>query len=128
MGKLRTPALIVAALTLLACETPTQPSSQLLTLSSDGTALTLTNRNSWPVFYMVVDPNMLALLDFALCEDPATCPRVAAKSSVRVPYTDIIGYHPGQAAVHFTQWRLRQNSSGDYDATDIQGADANIQP
>ena len=125
--------LILASLTMLACQTPTDPASQLLALSSDGSALTLTNANAWPVFYMVEDPNLLAALDgvisdFALCTDPAACPRVAAKSSVRVPYSEIAGYHPGLAAVHFTQWRLRRSSSGDYEAADIQWADANIQP
>ena len=127
MRKLRTVALTIASLTLLGCETPTAPASQLLSVSSDGSAITLTNSNSWPVFYMMVDPNMLALLDFALCTDPA-CPQVAAKSIVHVPYGDIIGYHPGQTAVRLMQWRLRRNSSGTYEATDIKGTDATIQP
>ncbi len=133
MRKLWALALTIASLTLLACETPTDPASQLLALSSDGSALTLTNPNSWPVFYMAVDPNILAvasgtIADFALCTDPASCPRVAAKSSVRVPYAEIAGYHAGQASVQITQWRLRRSSSGDYEATDVQSADVNIQP
>jgi hypothetical protein len=133
MRKLRALALTIASVTLLACETPTDPASQLLALSSDGSALTLTNPNSWPVFYMAVDPSLLAvasgtIADFALCSDPPSCPRVAAKSSVRVPYEEIAGYHAGQASVHITQWRLRRSSSGAYEPNDVQAVDANIQP
>lgn len=132
MRTLRAIALTLASLTLLACETPTAPASQPLVLSSDGTALTLTNSNSWPVFYMAIDPNILALAsgtiaDFALCTDPVTCPRVAGKSSVRVPYAEIAGYHAGLASVHVTQWRLRRGSTGDYEPVDVQAVDANIQ-
>ncbi|HEY2374983.1 MAG TPA: hypothetical protein VGH98_03315 [Gemmatimonadaceae bacterium] len=125
-------ALALAALTLLACETSTSPVSQRLVVTSDGTALTLTNTNSWPVFYMAVDPNFLAttasgtVADFALCDDPSSCPRVAAKSSVRVPYSEIAGYHVGQTAVRVTQWRLQRSSSGNYEATDIQSADLDL--
>jgi len=132
MRTLRALALTLASLTLFGCETPTSPTSQRLLVSSDGRALTLTNPNSWPVFYMAIDPNTLAvasgsLADFALCTNPSACPRVAAKASVRVPYVEIGGYHVGQAAVRVTQWRLRRSSSGDYEATDIQSLDAAIQ-
>ena len=130
---LRVLALTCASLTLLACETPTSPASQLLKLSSDGSAFTLTNPNSWPVFYRAFNPNILAgvdgaIGDYALCTNPPTCPRVAAKSRVRVPYTDIDGYYAGQVAIQLTQWRIRRTSSGDYEATDVQSFDANLQP
>lgn len=132
MRMLRLLALTSASLALLACETPTAPASQRLGLSSDGAALTLTNPNSWPVFYLTMDPNILAgvdgiITDYALCTDPPTCARVAAKSTVRVPYTHIDGYHAGQVAVHLTQWRIRRRSSGEYEATDIQSFDATLQ-
>lgn len=132
MRTLRAFALTIAALTLLACETPTDPASQLLALSSNGSVLTLTNPNSWPVFYSVVDPNWLALGDRELalsapCADPA-CPHVLARSSVRVPYSAIGGYHAGLASVQITQWRLSRSSSGDYRAIDVRSDEANIQP
>ena len=125
---LRALALTCASLTLLACETPTSPASQRLTLSSDGSALTLRNPNSWPVFYLLLDPDILAGVDYVLCTDPATCRRVAAKSSARVPYTEIVGYHAGQVAILLTQWRIRRSSSGDYEATDVQSFEASLQP
>ena len=132
MRTLRAIALTLAALTLLACETPTAPASQPLVVSSDGSALTLTNSNSWPVFYMALDPNILAvasgtIADFALCANPASCPSVPGKSNVRVPYTDIAGYYPGLSSVQVTQWRLRRSSTGDYAVIDVQSVDANIQ-
>ena len=124
---LRVFVLTCASLTLLACETPTSPPSQLLTASSDGSALTLTNPNSWPVFYMAMDPYVLAG-DYTLCTDPPACPRVAAKSIARVPYTELVGYRTGQTAIHLIQWRIRRSSSGGYEATDVHSFDANLQP
>ena len=125
-------AVALATLTLLGCETPTSPASQLLTVTADGSALTLKNPNSWPVFYMVVDPGFLAsangiIADYALCTDPASnCPRVAARGTVRVPYADIFGYYAGLSNIRVTQWRVHRRPSGEYEATDIQYVDASL--
>lgn len=129
MSMLRIFVLTCASLTLLACETPTSPPSQLLTVSSDGIAITLTNSNSWPVFYMTMNPFWTARAgDFTLCTDPPVCARVPAKSTVRVPYTEIAGYHAGELGFQLTQWRIRLSSSGHYEATDVQSFEASLQP
>lgn len=126
MRTIRLFAVALATLTLVACETPTAP-AQRLTVSTDGSALTLRNPNVWPVFYMAIDPNMLALADFALCTDPASsCPRVAALGTARFPYSEISGYHSGQTQARVIQWRLQRRTSGDYDATDIQSIDVSL--
>lgn len=126
MRTIRLFAVALATLTLVACETPTAP-PQRLTVSSDGGALTLRNPNAWPVFYMAIDANTLALADFALCTDPASsCPRVAAFGTARLPYSDILGYHGGQTQARVIHWRLQRRTSGDYDATDIQSIDVSL--
>jgi hypothetical protein len=110
-------ALAFAALALSACETPTNVSSLPLAVTVDATALTLSNPNGWPVFYLAMNPNSLA--DYALCTDPASCPSVAARGSARVPLTEIAGYEAGISSVQVTQWRLQRSVAGDYEATDI---------
>jgi hypothetical protein len=128
MRNLRSFAVALATLTLLACEAPTSTASQLLAVSADGTALALRNPNAWPVFYLAVDPNFLALADFALCTNPdSDCPRVPAFGTVRVPYTDIAGNHTGQTTVRVMQWRLQRTASGEYEATDLLWTDVALQ-
>jgi hypothetical protein len=123
--------LALATLTLLACETPTSPPSQLLHVEADGSALTLKNPNDWPLFYIAANEGFLAasakgvIADFALCTDPSSnCPRVAARATIRVPYAEIVGYYAGLPSVHITQWRVQRRSSGEYAAMDIRSLDA----
>src|SRR2546430_3230224 len=106
-------AMALATVTLSSCRSTTSPSGQLLNISTDGSAITLENRNAWPVFYFAVDPGFLALIDFALCNDPASnCPRVPALGSSRVAYGDIAGYHTGEADVVIYQWRVERDAGG----------------
>ena len=116
-------AMALATVTLSSCRSttaPTSPTGQLLNISTDGRAITLENRNAWPVFYFAVDPGFLALIDFALCNDPASsCPRVPALGSSRVAYGDIAGYHTGEADVVIYQWRLERKADGTYTATQL---------
>src|SRR3989440_12091058 len=106
-------AMALATVTLSSCRSTTSPSGQLLNISTDGSAITLENRNAWPVFYFAVDPGFLALIDFALCNDPASnCPRVPALGSSRVAYGDIAGDHTGEADVVTYQWRLGRKADG----------------
>src|SRR2546423_13599663 len=106
-------AMALATVTLSSCRSTTSPSGQLLNISTDGRAITLENRNAWPVFYFAVDPGFLALIDFALCNDPASsCLRVPALGSSRVAYGDIAGYHTGEADVVIYQWRFGGEAGG----------------
>ncbi|HZI43072.1 MAG TPA: hypothetical protein VFD67_15240 [Gemmatimonadaceae bacterium] len=120
-------AVILASLTLGACETSTSPASQPLSVSADGTALTLRNPNAWPVFYLAMDPRMLAVAELALCRDPSSsCPRVAAFGTVRLPYSEISGYQSDETQARVMHWRLHRQMSGDYEATDIQSVDVSL--
>ena len=113
-------AIALATVTLSSCKSTTSPTGQLLNISTGGSAITLENRNAWPVFYFAVDPGFLALIDFALCTDPASsCPRVPALGTSRVPYSDIAGYHAGQTDVVIWQWRLERDSKGAYTVTEL---------
>jgi hypothetical protein len=119
MRKLRLLALALAVGSV-ACHSTTSVTSELLTVAADGSALTLKNPNPWPVFYIAADPGFLALADYALCVNPeSNCPRVAARSTVRVPYSDIAGYNAASKDVVIMQWRLQRELSGSYTAIDF---------
>jgi len=118
MGRTRIFALAFAATAVSACETPTNSTSQPLAVSADATTLTLQNPNGWPVFYLATNPASLA--DYALCMDPTSCPKVAARASVRVPLTEVAGYQAGMTGVDVFQYRLQRSISGDYQATDTR--------
>jgi hypothetical protein len=115
---------VFAAVALSACATPTNTATQLLAVTADATTLTLQNLNGWPVFYLATNPASLA--DYALCTDPASCPKVDARASVRVPLTDVIGYQVGTASIEVFQYRLQRNVSGDYEATDLRSVSVTL--
>jgi hypothetical protein len=120
----RTFAVAFAAVALSACETATKTTSLPLAVTADATALTLQNPNAWPVFYLAINPASLA--DYALCMDPTSCPKVAARGSARVSLAEVAGYQVGMASVQVSQWRLERSLSGDYEATDMRSVTVSL--
>src|SRR5690242_2870746 len=108
------------AAALLACSSLTGTEPRQLRVVAAANTVTMENPNDWPVFYLVANPNFLALADFALCEDPsANCPRVPARGTVHVAYTDIAGYQAGETEAMLWQWRLERQLDGTYKAKDF---------
>ena len=103
-----------------ACSSATEPHSTQLRASSDGSAVTLENPNDWAIYYVIVNPNLLAVMDWAPCTDAATCPHVTAHGSFRVAYADIGGYQSGETTATIYQWRVRRRLTGEYETTDLQ--------
>lgn len=107
------------ALSLLACNSPTEP-RQLRVVGAANT-VTIENPNDWPVFYLLGNPGFLAVVDLALCQDPASsCPRVPPRGTVHVAYSDIMGYESGETEATLYQWRLVRQLDGSYRSTDFQ--------
>ena len=117
------------AVAVLGCSSSTSPTSQLLTLSSNGNELTLENQNAWPVYYVALNANRLALYDGALCDDPTSaCPRVPGHSHVSIPYATIWSYEAGQKiTVQVMQWGLARQPNGTYKPTDVQSQQTTLQ-
>jgi hypothetical protein len=111
----------LSAVAVFACSSPTGTEPRQLRVIATANTVTMENPNDWPVFYLVANPNFLALADFALCEDPASnCPRVPARGTAHVAYTDIAGYEAGETEAALWQWRLVRQLDGTYRATDFQ--------
>ena len=120
MKSLRT-LLCLLAVALLACNSPTGTDSRQLRVIAVANTVTIENPNDWPVFYLVGNPNFLALADLMLCEDPASdCPRVPPRGTVHVAYADIVGYEAGEREAMVMQWRLERQADGTYRAKDFQ--------
>lgn len=120
MTSLRVLPCLLAAFAL-ACSSPTGTEPRPLRVVAAANTVTIENPNAWPVFYLVANPQFLALVDFALCEDPSSsCPRVPPRGSVHVAYTDIAGYEPGETEATLMQWRLERQVDGTYRSRDFQ--------
>ena len=109
------------AAAVVACNSPTGTEPRQLRVTAASNTVTMENPNDWPVFYMIANPQFLALVDFALCEDPtADCPRVPARGTAHVAYNDIAGYTDGEAEATLWEWRLVRQLDGTYRANDLQ--------
>ena len=109
----------LVAVALLACTSPTEP-RQLRVLAAANT-VTMENPNAWPVFYLLANPEFLAVVNLAVCEDPSSqCPRVPPRGSVHVAYSDILGYAAGETSATLWQWRLVRQLDGTYRSSDFQ--------
>jgi hypothetical protein len=108
------------AVAALACNSPTGTEPRQLRVIAAVNTVTMENPNDWPVFYLVANPNFLALADFLLCEDPTSnCPRVPARGTAHVAYSDIAGYEVGETEATLWQWRLERQLDGTYKAKDF---------
>ena len=115
------PCLLAAV--VLACNSPTGTDSRQLRAIGAANTVTIENPNDWPVFYLVGNPNFLALADLVLCQDPASdCPRVQPRGTVHVTYADIVGYEAGETEATLMQWRLERQVDGTYRSRDFQSA------
>jgi len=115
--------LLASAVGSFACNSPTNPSYQPLSPSSNGTVVTLENPNAVPIYYMLANPRFLAVADLATCMNPS-CPNVPAHGAVHVPYTQIAGYDQSESTATLLQWRLtvshnRTNQQSDFGAVDV---------
>ena len=85
-------ALAAAALSA-GCGVLTGESDDALTVVATGASFRLRNESMGRVHYMVVERDIAALINWAPCTGD-TCPAVRARSTVAVPYNEILGYSP----------------------------------
>jgi hypothetical protein len=86
---------LVLAVSILStgCKALTGESDDALTVVSERESLRLRNGSMGRVHYMVVEQGTAALINWAPCTGDG-CPAVRARSSVLVPYDEILGYSP----------------------------------
>ena len=83
---------IALASTLASCRSTTEPLNRF-SASGSSAGVKLSNEGSATVFYMVMDPGLLAIVDFVPCTSKAMgCSHfVAPHSSLDVPRAKILG-------------------------------------
>jgi hypothetical protein len=96
-------ALLIAT---LACEDPAAVESDLLVVRSVRQTLELTNISDDRVYTFIADRDILPLLDWAPCSNPATCDGLEPGATRVVPFDLIIGYESGSEAAVVYHWRL----------------------
>ena len=90
------------AFVALACNSPTGP----FQVSNQPSSLRLVNGSSAAVFYIVIERDATALVDWIPCTNPSTCPQVTAHGEKIVPYSAIIGYKPDAREAVLYWWYL----------------------
>ena len=116
----REPSVLVAIAAVTACTSATAPSSDLITARAGSQALDLKNNSPETVYYFVAERGALALLDFAICNEPSKCDSVAPGASRKVPYSGVIGYSSGSEEVVVFHWRLVAKAGGGYEHDTIR--------
>ncbi|GAB5407662.1 MAG: hypothetical protein BalsKO_00270 [Balneolaceae bacterium] len=83
--------------------------------TADDSSFRVINRSGDPVLYLVIESNTAAVIDLAIeCDD--FNPNLSQKSSVKVNYTDIMGWEEGANSV----WFFWTNCKGAQDSKTIE--------
>ncbi|HUR96395.1 MAG TPA: hypothetical protein VMY76_17585 [Gemmatimonadales bacterium] len=96
----------------LACGNLTSVTQDQFTIRTTGREVVLTNTAAQATFYLVVEREAAARINFAFCVGLPQCRSVAPDSSVRIPYDEITGYHAGSHEAVVYWWRAVQGSTG----------------
>src|SRR2546426_12797790 len=101
-------AMLGLAILLVACSSPTDP----FQVTSRSGSLQLANATDGPVFYTVIESETARRVDWVPCVDPFTCPSVAPHRQRAIPYTEIMGYQPGDPEAIVYWWHLYAPADG----------------
>lgn len=96
----------------LACGDPAAVTQEQFTIQATGREVVLSNATAQPTFYLVVERQTAALIDFATCVQQPECQSVGAGSTVRVPYGEITGYRVGSKEAIVYWWRAVPSPTG----------------
>jgi hypothetical protein len=101
-------SVLFAVLAFVGCANPTDPASDLITARAANQTLQLTNTSNDKVYYFVGDPEKLALIDWAVCLDPAKaeCTFIAPGATKRINYSEFLGTESSGTKAIVYHWRL----------------------
>jgi hypothetical protein len=102
-------AILIAA---LACGDPTSTTQDQLTIRTTGQDVVLRNANEKPTFYLIVERETAAVIDFVTCVEGPGCRSVAPGATVRIPYPEITGYRPNRKEAIVFWWRSVPGPTG----------------
>ena len=120
------PLSVLFALLVTGCSSPTDPATDILSAHAENRTLRLANTSDDPVYFFAADKDALALLNWAICVDPAKCRAVQPHSTKTVPYSEIAAYQQesGNAVVY--HWRIISKGSGQYDYDKLRALEVKL--
>lgn len=72
------------------------------------------NTNARPIYYFAVERTALALLSWAPCTDPETCPSIDPRSAVNIPFDEIGFWEPSSEEAVVFWWLLEPDQAGGF--------------
>jgi hypothetical protein len=110
--RLHVRTLLAVLVGALACGDPASVTQEEFSIHATGREVLLSNAAPQPTYYLVVERQTAALIDFALCVGDPGCRSVAPDSTVRVPYREITGYRPSSKEAVVYWWRAVPGPTG----------------
>jgi hypothetical protein len=95
-----------------ACDGPTSVTEEAFSIRATGREVRLSNEAPKPTFYLIVERETAAVIDFMTCVQDPGCPNVASGTTVRVPYSEILGYRRGRREAIVFWWRSVLSPTG----------------
>jgi len=117
---------VMLAVLAIGCSSTTDPESDILLAHAEHRAITLVNTSDDPVYFFVADTDALALLDWAVCLDPAKCTPVLPHSTKIVRYSEIAAYQEGSRNAVVYHWRIITKAPGQYDYDKLRKLDVKL--
>jgi len=100
--------LFLAAFALTGCGTLTTPSdAAVLHAGVLADSLVLSNAGGRDAFYLVLEEETAALVNWAPCIDHARCDHVPPRSDTRIELGSVLGYEAGRSRALLVYWWQR---------------------
>ena len=116
------PAVLLLALTLAGasgCNSILGPGGSVTaTLGEDG--ILVSNGTDRPIYWAAFDRDALALLLWAPCTEPATCPRIGSGRTVLISFDAVGVWGPTSREAVFYWWHLVRDGEGGYEPDEIR--------
>ena len=121
-------SVLVAVFVLAGCDNPGAPSTDLLTVSAANGSLEIRNTFTEKVYYFVADKEKLALLDFAVCNDPTKsfCTFVEPGATRRISYSEFLAEGSSGSEAIVYHWLLIRAPGGSYSYDSIRQLEVDL--
>ena len=80
----------------------------------------VSNKTDRAIYWTAFDRDALALLLWAPCTDPSTCPRIGSGRTVLIPFDEVGVWGPASREAVFYWWYLVPDDDGGYEPDEIR--------
>ncbi len=104
---MRMPLVTLGVAALLACSAPSEPAGPHVDARLSSAGLVASNRTPSDVYFTAFEREIVALIEWAPCGEPASCrPRLAPGADTTIPYQSIYGWGPASREAVVYWWHL----------------------